>query len=152
MKVNLVDLVDGLHMMESALYKDITIIQKKDLNITQDRILMKVNEPLQIPMSNIAKAIGIEKGPFSQTVDKLVRQGYVIRKRSEEDRRIVFLEPTEKGKEYADMMKKHFNNHFESVLSNLDDEHIKELIKALQTINKTAKILLKKQRVYNDIK
>ncbi|GMQ57610.1 MarR family transcriptional regulator [Vallitalea sediminicola] len=148
MKYDYADLLDGLQLIQGAFFKDFDFIGPKDLNITQERILIKVGEPVKVPMSDIAIAIGIEKGPFSQTVDKMVKKDYVVRKRSEKDRRIVYLELTEKGEKYSKAMRKEVNEHMDNVLNGIDDSE--KLIEALKTIKDTAELLLRKDGIYND--
>lgn len=48
-------------------------------------------------MSAIAKSLGITVGSLTTSMNGLVKKEYVIRERSEEDRRVVMIRLTEKG-------------------------------------------------------
>ena len=65
--------LNSVDLLKHVLYKDYTFPEViNHLNLTQERILMTVRNSDHLPMVTIARAIGLEKGPFSQTVDKLV--------------------------------------------------------------------------------
>ena len=48
-------------------------------------------------MSMVAKKLGITAGSLTTAVNSLVNKKYVVRKRSDEDRRVVFIGLTPKG-------------------------------------------------------
>ena len=48
-------------------------------------------------MSAVAKKLGITAGSLTSAVNSLVNKMYVVRKRSQEDRRVVFIGLTPKG-------------------------------------------------------
>ena len=48
-------------------------------------------------MSAIAKIQGVTIGSLSTSMNSLVKKGYVVRERSEEDRRMVIIKLTDKG-------------------------------------------------------
>ena len=48
-------------------------------------------------MSSIAKKLNITVGTLTTAVNSLVNKKYAVRRRSEEDRRVVFVSLTEKG-------------------------------------------------------
>lgn len=50
-------------------------------------------------MSEIANTLGVTFGTPTVTVDRLIKKGYVIRRRDNEDRRRVFISLSETGKD-----------------------------------------------------
>ena len=48
-------------------------------------------------MSSIARELAVTVGTLTISVNSLVKKGYVTRKRSNEDRRVVFISLSEKG-------------------------------------------------------
>ena len=48
--------------------------------------------------SDVAKLMSVTTGTLTRAVDGLVEHGYVVRTRSERDKRVVFLTLTERGK------------------------------------------------------
>ena len=49
-------------------------------------------------MTEVAEQIGITVGTLTTSINRLVKKGYVLRKRSEEDRRFVQIELSHKGR------------------------------------------------------
>jgi DNA-binding MarR family transcriptional regulator len=86
-------------------------------------------------MSSVAKDLDITIGTLTIAINNLVRKGYVIRSRCEEDRRIVLLSLTEKGiavhQRHADFHKDMIN----TTIDKLSEEEMKVLILALDNIN-----------------
>ncbi len=137
--------IESLHMIEYVLYQGFDFSEKSgNLNLTQERILMTVNHSENESMASIARKIGLEQGPFSQTVDKLVKLDYLVRVRSKIDRRLVHLHLSEKGKVYANKVQESMEQHFDKVLGVLTEEELDEFSKALDIIKETAERLLEK--------
>src|SRR5699024_9279878 len=70
----------------------------KDITNNDMHIIEAVGLSGENTMSVVAKKLGITAGSLTTSVNSLVNKKYVTRKRSEEDRRVVFLQLTAKGK------------------------------------------------------
>ncbi len=112
------------------------------LNLTQERILITVREHKNTSMHEIARFIGIERGPFSQVINKLEKLNLIERKRLDNDRRTVHLRLSAKGKEVTDKIQNHMQQHFSSVLGPLSSEEQKRLFDSFKTLRETAEKLL----------
>ena len=55
--------------------------------------------------SQIASEVNVTSSHITAVTDRLVRKGFVERKRSNSDRRIVYLEITEHGREVTENLK-----------------------------------------------
>ena len=82
-------------------------------------------------MSVVAKKLGITAGSLTTSVNSLVNKKYVIRQRNEEDRRVVFLKLTEKGKRAYEHHREYHRQMTEAVISRLDEAEVPILIKTL---------------------
>ena len=82
-------------------------------------------------MSVVAKKLGITAGSLTTSVNSLVNKKYVTRQRSEEDRRVVFLKLTEKGKRAYEHHREYHRQMTEAVISRLDENEVTVLIKTL---------------------
>ena len=60
--------------------------------------LAEIAEAKDLTVSGLSKAMSVHQSTASNLMDKLVTEGYVIRARSEEDRRVVHLSLTQLGK------------------------------------------------------
>ena len=82
-------------------------------------------------MSAVAQQLNITVGTLTITVNRLVKKGYVLRQRSEKDKRVVHLALSEKGQR-AYAHHKHFHEQMiEGVKEHLSEEELQILIKAL---------------------
>lgn len=102
---------------------------------------MKKHSKTIMKMSELENHSVFVKSTLTAATDVLVYEGYVRRFRSEEDRRVVFVELTEKGNKKAyeilNCMKEHVNHK----LSVLDDEQFKKFLNALEEIKNVTSIL-----------
>ena len=69
-------------------------------------------------MSEIAQKLKVTLGTLTTGINKLIKKGYVERNRTEEDRRIVLVKLTEKGKA---AYKHHEEFHDEMVHNSVND-------------------------------
>lgn len=82
-------------------------------------------------MSAVAQQLDITIGTLTITINRLVKKGYVIRQRSEKDKRVVHLALSEKGQRaYAHHQKFH-EQLIDGVIEHLSEEELQVLTKAL---------------------
>jgi len=109
--------------------------QFPDLSITESHVLEAIGPQSARNMSSVARDLGITIGTLTIAINNLLRKGYVDRKRSENDRRKVFISLTEKGRN-AFAHHAHFHDEMiNSVTSRLTEQEIKVLVTALDSIN-----------------
>ena len=107
-------------------YKDIT---NNDMHIIEAIGLGKDST-----MSMVAKKMRITAGSLTTSINSLVKKGYVTRKRSEKDRRVVHIMLTERG-EKAYFHHKNFHIQMVSCATeNMNDHEIQSLLKLLQDL------------------
>ena len=81
--------------------------------------------------SEVAKELHLTPGTLISMADRLVRKGYVIRLRSEDDRRVIRLGLTKKGRVVYRAHEAFHNMMVKSFLKDLDATEIKTIEKAL---------------------
>lgn len=137
--------LNNVDLLKHALYKDYQFPKEiNTINRTQERILMTVKYSQALTMVTIARAIGMEKGPFSQSVDKLEELDLVYRNRSQTDKRNIHLKLTDKGEELTTIIEKSMEQHFEISMKKLDPIQKIEFFKALETLGRIANTINKK--------
>lgn len=108
-------------------YKDIT---NNDMHIIEAVGLGEGNN-----MSAIAKKLKITVGSLTTSMNSLVNKKYVVRERSSQDRRVVNIRLTKKGKKayhhHADFHRK----MTEAVVSALSEDEIPVLVKTLDSLS-----------------
>ncbi|MBF0597966.1 MarR family winged helix-turn-helix transcriptional regulator [Faecalibacter rhinopitheci] len=135
--------LNGLELIKYALFKDYFLPEElKMINLTQERILMTVKHSVNLSMVNISRAVGLEKGPFSQSVDKLEELGFIQRIRSVSDKRKIHLALTDEGNLFIDKVETSMDEHFQNRMKILTQEQVQEFYQALATINKLSNIII----------
>lgn len=104
-------------------------------------VFMKRHSKIRAQMSEIESKYGFVKSTLTAATDVLVKAGYVKRYRTDEDRRAVFIELTEKGNEKANEIEKSMREYINEKLSVLSEEQFEKLLDAFSTIKDTVNIL-----------
>lgn len=107
-------------------YKDIT---NNDMHIIEAIGLSGENT-----MSVVAKKLGITAGSLTISVNGLVNKKYVKRKRSDQDRRVVFLQLTEKGIHAFEHHREYHRQMTDAVINRLDEKEMQVLLKTLNDL------------------
>ncbi len=116
-----------LKLEEEAIITD----EFKDITNNDMHIIEAVGLSGENTMSVVAKKLGITAGSLTTSVNSLVNKKYVTRQRSEDDRRVVFLKLTEKGKRAYEHHREYHRQMTEAVISRLDENEVPVLIKTL---------------------
>lgn len=134
---------DSINEILVRLFADILDIEEKclgvgefsDLSITEMHIIDNIGIDKERNMSNTAKDLRITSGTLTTAIDNLIKKGYVVRRRSSNDRRVVMIKLTDKG---VGAYKAHGDFHKDLVISalmQLDDHGEEVLIKVLTNID-----------------
>ncbi|HJB46432.1 MAG TPA: winged helix DNA-binding protein [Candidatus Mediterraneibacter surreyensis] len=122
---------DILKLEEEAIITD----EFKDITNNDMHIIEAVGLSGENTMSVVAKKLGITAGSLTTSVNSLVNKKYVIRQRSEEDRRVVFLKLTAKGKRAYEHHREYHRQMTDAVISRLDENEVAVLIKTLNGLS-----------------
>ena len=115
---------DILHIEENSL-KNIDFM---DLSMTEIHTIEAVGIKDAKTMGEIAHDLRITVGTLSAAITKLIKKGYVERKRTEEDRRVVLVSLTSKGE---NVYREHQVFHEEMITSMLGNFSEEEYILAI---------------------
>ena len=109
-------------------FQDIT---NNDMHIIE---AIGMNEPKN--MSTIAREISVTVGTLTIAMNSLVKKGYVLRERGKEDRRVVYISLTERGRA-AYVHHARFNKEMiDSISDEMPSEEMELLIKTLTKLDK----------------
>ncbi|WP_342757945.1 MarR family transcriptional regulator [Kineothrix sedimenti] len=86
-------------------------------------------------MTAVAKSLGVTTGTLTIAVNSLVKKGFVNRERSEEDRRVVLVSLSLKGKKAYDHHQRFHEEMIDAVIAHLTEEEKIVLEKALLNLN-----------------
>lgn len=100
----------------------------------QMTLLHKIKFKPDRPMSFYCQQTMISKPNMSKMVNVLIEDNYVIRKRAEDDRRIVTLHLSEKGKDLVNKYIKDMSNQIMESAKALSDDEVDRLVESFETI------------------
>lgn len=134
---------EELNKLLVQLFNDILQIEEKslknteftDLSITEIHTIEAIGMDKSRTMGEIAHDLRITVGTLTTAITKLIKKGYVERKRIEEDRRVVLVNLTSKGEEVYKVHKIFHEEMICSMISNFSDEEEKVLLKSLEKLN-----------------
>lgn len=106
-----------------------------ELSITEVHTIEAIGMYTERTMSEIAQKLKITVGTLTTAVNKLIKKGYVERKRIEEDRRVVLVKLTKKGKLAYRIHDKFHKEMVNTAIDGLSLEEEKLLISSLNKIN-----------------
>lgn len=95
-----------------------------DLKFSKSEIfaLLFLDKRHEVTMTELVEYINSPMSTATGIVDRLVRNGYVKRDRSETDRRIVILKLTEEGNRFIRNLKDIISQYLDMVLNDLTEE------------------------------
>jgi DNA-binding MarR family transcriptional regulator len=136
--------LNSVDLIKYVLFKEYYMPKEFGINLTQERILMKVKNSVNLSMVAISRSIGLEKGPFSKTIDRLEELDLVKRNRSFDDKRLIHLSLTPKGEKLANEIETKMETHFSEIIGKLSEDEQNDFFNALSILHKTANILINK--------
>lgn len=128
-------LVDLFNDILSIEHKAFSATKFKDLSIAEIHTIEAVSYK-QRTMSEVARDLKITTGTLTIAVNNLVNKGYVTRKRKEDDRRVVLVSLTQKGKVVFRIHKKFHDDMVKETIEGLNEDEQKVLINSLSKLNK----------------
>ncbi len=137
-----VDTYEVLNDILVNLFRDImnleerAIITQEFQNITSNDMhviqVIGIGEPKN--MSTIARELSVTVGTLTIAMNSLVKKGYVIRERSQEDRRVVYISLSEKGREAYAHHERFHQQMIHEILDGLNPEETEVLLKSLNKL------------------
>jgi len=108
---------------------------KHGINPSQYFILKNLKHSGAQKATELAEAIQMTPGAITGASDKLVSEGYAERKGAKGDRRVVYLEITDKGEQLMESMTENQKKVTAKFFEGLSDEDINHLIRIYHQIS-----------------
>lgn len=129
----LVRLFHEIVMMEQKVvitpeFKDIT---NNDMHVIE---AIGIAEPKN--MTAIARKLSVTVGTLTIAMNSLVKKGYVERTRGSEDRRVVYISLSEKGRGAYEHHARFHREMINSITSDLTEEELESLVRALSKLDR----------------
>jgi DNA-binding MarR family transcriptional regulator len=132
----LVEVYDDVNRIEEFSIKQGAF---SDISITEIHTIEAVGLYGSKTMSEIASQLEITMGTLTIAIDKLIKKGYVERRRSDTDRRIVNVCLTKRGKLAYRIHEKFHMDMVKAIMSDFSHEEEEVLLVALKKLNQHLK-------------
>lgn len=138
-------LVNLFHEIWELEEKAIITEEFKDLTNNDMHVIEAVGLGEGNNMSAIAKKLNITVGSLTTAMNSLVNKGYVERRRSEKDRRVVFVRLTQKGIKAFRHHEDYHRQMTEAIVNKLSEDELPVLVKMLDGLSEFFRGYSKKQ-------
>ena len=125
------------------LFRDIMDIEEKaiitqefkDLTNNDMHVIDAIGIGAPKNMTSIARELSVTVGTLTIAMNSLVKKGYVVRERGQEDRRIVYISLSEKGRKAFDHHARFHQEMIEGITETLDEDEMQVLARALTKLD-----------------
>lgn len=131
-------MVDNLYSIYPILHRNLVKTSCECMNIKlsgpQYLVLLVLYKKGTQSVTEIARKIDRSKPQMTVLIDKLIEHGLVIRNTCEKDRRIIFIQLTEKGNKFVESYNLQAKENLKSKLKNLSNDDLLNLSSALNVV------------------
>jgi len=106
-----------------------------DISLPEIFVLGQLSSNEKPSMSELGRSISMDLSTLTRTVDKLVKKEFVARKRDPEDRRMVRVALTAKGKKIIRRFEEVRKKHIESILRQMTLQERRDLLHIFKTLH-----------------
>ena len=106
-----------------------------DISFPEIFVLRELSSKEEPTMSELGRSISMDLSTLTRTVDKLVKKEFVARKRDPEDRRMVRVALTAKGKKIIRRFEEVRKKHIESILRQMTLQERRDLLHIFKTLH-----------------
>ena len=111
-------------------------------------MMMKYVQSAPMSIGELTKTSGMDQGNVSSTCKKQENRGWLERKRSEKDERVVMVSLSEKGKTILSQIEQYAYTCANQAFSSIQEDEIKMLLTSMGRIIKSLEEVLKKGEAY----
>jgi DNA-binding MarR family transcriptional regulator len=131
-------MVDDLYLFfplfRKKLFKHKKNLKQKKIPHSFYHILKVLKKRGELPMSEIGRLVYISKSNMTSLIDKLVENGLAERLPDKNDRRVINIALTDKGKELLKDWRKYSNTEIKMNLSTLSNEDLEKFYESIENI------------------
>lgn len=115
---------------QAVITEEFKDISNNDMHIIE---AVGIEEPRN--MSDIAKRLDVTVGTLTTNMNGLEKKGYIVRQRSDADKRVVYITLTERGRKAFFHHRDFHRNMIKSVVVGLDDDEKRLLYRCLKKLD-----------------
>ena len=137
------DNYETLNEVLVRLFRDIMDIEQtaiinqefKDITNNDMHVIEAIGIGAPKNMSSIAKELSVTVGTLTIAMNSLVKKGYVVRRRGDADRRVVYISLSDRGRSAYEHHARFHREMIQSVMEELEPGELGTLIRALTKLN-----------------
>lgn len=114
-------------------------IQSFGLNTSEFGVLEMLYHKGEQPVQKVAEKILVTSGTITYVINKLEKKELVVRKKSEKDKRIFYINLTEEGEKLISEIFDDHKQFIDKLFNGLDNKYKKELLKNLLKLRRNIK-------------
>ncbi len=122
-------------LIEELLNKFTSEAIEMDLSLQEHYIIEVLGRNERMTISNLADRVSAPLTTISSTLDRLYEQNFVRRERSQEDRRVVEVSLSQKGREIFSIHQQETKELVDEILSQLSEEERGDLYRILSKMD-----------------
>lgn len=106
-----------------------------DISFPEIFVLRQLSSNKEPTMSELGRSISMDLSTLTRTVDKLVGKEFVVRKRDPEDRRMVRVAITAKGRKIISRFEEQKKKKIESILRQMTSQERRDILNIFKTLH-----------------
>ncbi|MCX5901469.1 MAG: MarR family transcriptional regulator [Proteobacteria bacterium] len=107
---------------------------KVDLTSSQIKVIASFFQQGTFTMAELSRLHGVSFSTMTSMVDRLLQNGLLERQRDDEDRRIVLVSLSPKGKKMVDYLMKARKQNLKKFLCELTHDEVREFVKSIEIV------------------
>lgn len=123
------------HQLMRRMHQKLSLSMADKLTGSQFMVLKRISDHGRITVSGMAEDLMVSLSAVTALIDRLYKAGYVVRIRDEEDRRLVWLELTDKGSEVLTICHEARWQVIEKYFKQLPEEDLQELLRIYEKLH-----------------
>lgn len=125
--------VDDVGIMVRRLVRMFQLFERDQIKVhgfttSQCYTLLEIQKVNQIAMNELSDKMNLNSSTMTRILDTLVRDGYIDRQKSAEDRRLVLVSLTAKGAESANKLNHTVNSYYKKVIESIPSGKLEDVL------------------------
>ena len=126
------------------------LARRADLTGPQLTVVKILEQIGDLSLSELSERIRAQNSTVTGIIDRMERENLVTRERSKEDRRVVYIRLTAKGRRLAEEIPVEPMEIFRGALESLSAAEVRELVKILGKVAKRVRQTVRRETAEND--
>jgi len=106
-------------------------IKVNGFTTTQCYTILELRKNNQLSMNDLSEKMNLNNSTMTRILDNLVRDEFIKREKSEEDRRIVMVSLTKKGQEAADKLNIVLTEYYRKIIENIPEGEVENILNSV---------------------